>query len=68
MKLLTVKMVAERMDCSASHVYNMIAGGDLQAVRIGRKAGLRIDEASYVLFIERRTDHRHERVTTQPPP
>lgn len=53
MKLLRVNTVAEMLDCSTSHIYNLIAGGHLQAVKIGKKAGIRVEKESFSLFLAR---------------
>jgi excisionase family DNA binding protein len=42
--LLKLKVVAERMDCSLSNVYNLVASGELPVHRVGLKKGLRVSE------------------------
>ncbi len=50
-RLLPVAAVARRLDCSVSHVYRMIASGDLVAVKVGRRKGYRIQEESLGEFL-----------------
>ena len=47
--LLTVKQVAQRLNCSARHVWRLIAAGSLSAIRLG---GLtRVSQAALSNFI-----------------
>ena len=45
--LLTVKQVAERLNCCESQVYALLGAGELPYIRIGlgKQGGKRIDEA-----------------------
>ena len=52
-KLLNVEQVRERMQCSRRHVYNLIAQGDLAAIRLGIRQGLRIRESEVEKFFDR---------------
>jgi excisionase family DNA binding protein len=51
--LLYVNVVAELLNCSKKHVYNLIHRGDLEAVRLGKRAGFRVVRASVMQFIEK---------------
>jgi excisionase family DNA binding protein len=53
-RFLDVSTAAKRLNCCSANVYNLIKSGDIVAVRIGRRAGLRIKESSLVKFIEER--------------
>lgn len=44
--------------CSVSNVYNLIASGELQAVRTGQRAGISVEEESFSTFLERKNDAR----------
>jgi excisionase family DNA binding protein len=56
--LLPVPAVAERLGCSDSHVYRLIAVGELDAIDISqpgaRKAKTRVSEANLDAYIESR--------------
>jgi excisionase family DNA binding protein len=51
--LLYVNVVAELLNCSKQHVYNLIHRGDLEAVKLGKRAGFRIVRASLMQFMEK---------------
>lgn len=53
-QLLTVKEVAERLQCSDANVYALVEAGQLPFVRIGRSKGYRIDAGDLAAFIEER--------------
>jgi excisionase family DNA binding protein len=56
-RLLDVSTAAKRLNCCSANVYNLIKNGNIVAVRVGRRAGLRISESSLLKFIdERRVD------------
>lgn len=44
--------VAERLDCTRQHVYDLVAAGQLEAVRLGPRA-MRISEISLEGYIEK---------------
>ena len=47
--------VAQRLNLSLRHIYDLIASRELDAVRLGNgEKGLRIIEASVAAFVERR--------------
>lgn len=48
-----VNRVAEKLNCSKRHVYNLINSGQLKAVKIGTRA-LRIPESSLNEFLSDR--------------
>ena len=51
--LLYVNAVASLLNCSKQHVYNLINRGDLEAVRLGKRAGVRVVRSSVIIFIEK---------------
>lgn len=50
--MLTVKEVAKFLKLHPITVYRLIAKGDIKAVRIGTRQGIRIDEADLKNFIK----------------
>jgi excisionase family DNA binding protein len=55
MNLLKVTAVAERLDCSVSFVYQVIASGELPHYRLGRgQGGIRVSVAQIAEFLGRR--------------
>lgn len=63
--MLTVKQVAQRLNCSSATVYALVDSGKLPVVKIGvRGGGMRIQLDDLQDFIEsRRTGGLAERVT-----
>lgn len=62
MRLLTVKEVAEALNCSVTHVYNLIGSGTLAAQNIsapGKRRSWRIDPDALDAF---RTERNAEEV------
>lgn len=54
-KLMKVADVAERLNCSISNIYAIVASGELQAFRVGRgNAGLRFNDQQIIDFLRRR--------------
>jgi len=53
-KLLTVPKVRERLNCSRSFVYKLIAQGELKHVRLGDVKGMRVLEKSVERYIKRK--------------
>lgn len=54
-KLLKVADIAERLNCSISNVYSIVASGELRAYRVGRgNSGLRFSEEQIQEFLRRR--------------
>lgn len=45
-RLLNVQRVRELLQCSRSHVYNLVDNGTLVAIKIGKVRGIRIYESS----------------------
>ena len=52
-KLLEVATVCARLNCSRSHVYNLINEGELLCVKLGRVKGYRIPESSFERYRQR---------------
>lgn len=44
-KALTVNQVKDRLNCSRSHVQNLISSGKLKSFRIGETRGIRVYES-----------------------
>jgi|GEM_PF-3049393 len=55
-RLLNIDQVRRRLNCSKSHVYNLIQAGDLPAVTLGASRGKRVYEAEVSLYLERKQD------------
>lgn len=53
-KLLTVDQVSRRLNCSKSHVYNLVNCGALPALKTGERKGLRIRESEFNIFVEKK--------------
>ena len=53
-RLLNVEQVRTMLQCSRSHVYNLISMGDLSAFRIGGRNGVRVKKSILDGFIEKR--------------
>lgn len=51
-KLLPVSVVARRLGCSVSNVYNLIAAGRLVAMRRGVKKGYAVRERELARFVQ----------------
>ena len=49
--MLTIKQVAERLGCSRTNVYSLIAAGLLVPVRVGLKKGFRFSEEQLAEFL-----------------
>jgi excisionase family DNA binding protein len=55
MNLLKVPEVAERLNCSESFVYEVIASGELKHYRLGKgQGGIRLGEAQLAEFLSKR--------------
>ncbi len=50
---LPVASVAGRLECSVSHVYNLISNNALPAKKFGLKKGFRVYEADLNEFVEK---------------
>lgn len=50
-KMLPVSVVARRLGCSVSNVYNLIAAGRLVALRRGVKKGYAVRERDVEVFL-----------------
>jgi len=51
-KLMTVKDVAERLNCSESLIYNLLASGALRHYRLGRsQGGIRVSEEQMQAYL-----------------
>jgi excisionase family DNA binding protein len=53
---LPVVEVARRLNCSRQHVYNLINSGELKAVRLGKRMGLRVAESDIFVFLNMKED------------
>lgn len=53
-KLLPVSVVAARLGCSASNVYNLFARGELVCIRVGASKGYMVPEDELARFMARR--------------
>lgn len=53
-RLLKATQVAQILQCSRRHVYNLMECGELPAMRLGKKCGLRIRESKVMEFIKER--------------
>lgn len=51
---ITVAEAARRLGCTRQHVYNLISSGEISAVRLGLRNGLRVPEGEVDRFVERR--------------
>ena len=52
-RLLTVEQVRKMLGCSRRHVYNLIEKGDLPAMKIGSRQGIRVKESKLDKFLEK---------------
>ncbi|MBL3582610.1 helix-turn-helix domain-containing protein [Oleidesulfovibrio alaskensis] len=50
---LPVVEVARRLNCSRQHVYNLINSGELKAVRLGKRMGLRVAESEVAQLLDK---------------
>lgn len=48
---LPVAEVARRLNCTRQHVYNLINAGELLAVRLGARMGIRVAESEVEKFL-----------------
>lgn len=48
---LNIDQVRQRLNCSRSHVYNLIQAGQLDAFRIGNRNGMRVRESEVRRFV-----------------
>ena len=53
-RLLNVEQVRNRLNCSRRHVYNLINTGDLKALKIGGRNGVRVKESILDAFVQKR--------------
>lgn len=53
-KLLPVSVVAARLGCSVSNVYNLFARGELVCIRVGASKGYMVPEQELKRFMMRR--------------
>jgi excisionase family DNA binding protein len=65
--LLTAEQVAERLSISHSHTQRLMARGDLEVVRIGRRA-VRVTESAVEEFIASRTHSARPAIRRLRPP
>lgn len=57
-KLLPVSVVARRLGCSVSNVYNLIAAGEMTCVRVGASKGYKVPEDELAAFLARQARRR----------
>lgn len=50
-RALRVSIVADRLECSISHVYNLICSKKLSAIKTGKKKGVRVYEIDLERFV-----------------
>jgi excisionase family DNA binding protein len=50
-RALNIDQVRQRLNCSRSHVYNMIQAGKIDAFRLGSRNGLRVKESEVSRFV-----------------
>ena len=55
-RLLSVRAVAEATTLPRSTIYDLVARGELPALRIGASRGIRIAEADFERFIKSRRE------------
>lgn len=52
-RLLRVSMVRDRLNCSPSHIYSLIKTGDLPAVKVGKRKGLRVFSSAVDEYLQK---------------
>jgi len=52
-RLLNVEQVRSKLGCSRRHVYNLIDSGNLQALKIGKKYGVRVKLSVLDFFLSK---------------
>ena len=52
--MMTIKQVAEHLQCSSANVYTLITNGELPVVSVGTRKGYRVDPKDLENFISRR--------------
>ncbi len=55
-RLLNIDQVRRRLNCSKSHVYNLISSGELPAVTLGESKGKRVYEADIDQYLNDRAE------------
>jgi len=55
-RALTISIVAQRLECSVSNVYNLINSGQLVRTKVGAKKGYRVYESDLDAYIKACTD------------
>ena len=53
-RLLKPAQVQQILQCSNRHVYDLMQWGDLPAIRVGKKHGLRVRESKVMEFIKKK--------------
>jgi excisionase family DNA binding protein len=53
-RLLNIDQVRRRLNCSKSHVYNLIQMGELSAITIGATKGKRVYESEVMNYLAER--------------
>ena len=59
--MLTVKEVAKELKLHPITVYRLIQRGELKAIRLGKRQGIRIDEADLKNFIKSKKYSRRKK-------
>lgn len=55
-RLLNIEQVRARLNCSRSHIYNLIQSGDLEAVTLGNSKGKRVYESEVDRYLQSRRE------------
>ena len=55
-RALSISVVAQRLDCCVSNVYNLINSGKLPLTKVGAKKGYRVFEADLTAYIQGSAD------------
>jgi len=67
-KLMTVKDVADRLNCSESFVYNLLASGALRHYRLGKgQGGKRVSEEQLQDYLSAQEEGGGRRAAPKPP-
>jgi excisionase family DNA binding protein len=66
--MMTIKQVAEHLQCSSANVYSLINNGELPVVSVGARKGYRIDPQDLENFISRRKMQKEGERVNRPRP
>lgn len=62
---LNIDQVRQRLNCSRSHVYNLIQAGQIDAFRIGNRNGMRVMESEVRRFVRDQESRESDQVTEE---